>query len=105
VIVCSYPPHSVGMVRTVNELGSQIESDRGQGRLQRPAQAQLSPLLNGFINYEFWIPVPKVQFRGVADLISRYQTRGAAERVDPPGFLGSLGVCSASGTATSRGGD
>jgi branched-chain amino acid transport system substrate-binding protein len=43
-------------------------------------------LLNGFINDEFWMPVPKVQFRGVANLISRYQARAAAERVDPPGY-------------------
>jgi branched-chain amino acid transport system substrate-binding protein len=44
-------------------------------------------LLDGFfINYEFWMPVTKVQFRGVADLISRYQARAAAERVDLPGY-------------------
>jgi branched-chain amino acid transport system substrate-binding protein len=43
-------------------------------------------LLDGFINYEFWMPVPKVQLRGVADLISRYQARAVAERFDLPGY-------------------
>ena len=43
-------------------------------------------MLNGFINYEFWLPVPKMQFPGVADLISRYQAKAAAEGVDPLGY-------------------
>jgi branched-chain amino acid transport system substrate-binding protein len=49
-------------------------------------KSQLGPLLNGFINYEFWLPVPKMQFPGMADLISRYQARAAAEGVDPSGY-------------------
>jgi branched-chain amino acid transport system substrate-binding protein len=49
-------------------------------------KAQLGPLLNGFINYEFWLPVPKMQFPGMADLISRYQARAASEGVDPIGY-------------------
>jgi branched-chain amino acid transport system substrate-binding protein len=60
-------------------------------------KAQLSPLLNGFINYEFWRPVPKMQFPGVADLISR---KSRPVRI----LHSSLGVCSASGIATGRGG-
>src|ERR1700745_3675149 len=46
----------------------------------------LGPLFNGFINYEFWLPVAKMQFPGVADLISRYQARAASEGVDPLGY-------------------
>jgi branched-chain amino acid transport system substrate-binding protein len=49
-------------------------------------KTQLGPLLNGFINYEFWLPVPKLQFPGVTDLISRYQARAAVEGVDPLGY-------------------
>ena len=49
-------------------------------------KAQLGPLLNGFINYELWLPVQKMQYPGVADLISRYQTRAASEGVDPLGY-------------------
>jgi branched-chain amino acid transport system substrate-binding protein len=88
VVVCSYPPDSVGMVRAVNELSFKPKAIGGAmvGLQSTAIKAQLGPLLNGFINYEFWLPVPKMQFPGVADLISRYQARAAAEGVDPLGY-------------------
>jgi branched-chain amino acid transport system substrate-binding protein len=88
VVVCSYPPDSVGMVHAVNELGFKPKAIGGAmvGLQSTAFKAQLGPLLNGFINYEFWLPVPKMQFSGVADLISRYQSRAAAEGVDPLGY-------------------
>jgi branched-chain amino acid transport system substrate-binding protein len=88
VVVCSYPPDSVGMVRAVNELGFKPKAIGGAmvGLQSTPFKVQLGPLFNGFINYEFWLPVPKMQFPGVADLISRYQARAAAEGVDPLGY-------------------
>jgi branched-chain amino acid transport system substrate-binding protein len=88
VVVCSYPPDSVGMVRAVNELGFKPKAIGGAmvGLQSTAAKAQLGPLLNGFINYEFWLPVPKMQFPGVADLVSRYQAQAAAEGVDPLGY-------------------
>jgi branched-chain amino acid transport system substrate-binding protein len=88
VVVCSYPPDSVGMVRAVNELGFKPKAIGGAmvGLQSTAIKAQLGPLLNGFINYEFWLPVAKMQFAGVADLISRYQARAASEGVDPLGY-------------------
>ena len=88
VIVCSYPPDSVGMVRAVNELGFKPKAIGGAmvGLQSTAIKTQLGPLLNGFINYEFWLPVQKMQFPGVADLISRYQARAASEGVDPLGY-------------------
>jgi branched-chain amino acid transport system substrate-binding protein len=88
VIVCSYPPDSVGIVRAVNELGLKPKAIGGAmvGLQATAIKSQLGPLLNGFINYEFWLPVPKMQFPGMADLISRYQARAAAEGVDPSGY-------------------
>jgi branched-chain amino acid transport system substrate-binding protein len=87
-VVCSYPPDSVGIVRAVNELGFKPKAIGGAmvGLQATAIKAQLGPLLNGFINYEFWVPVPKMQFPGVVDLISRYQARAAAEGVDPLGY-------------------
>jgi branched-chain amino acid transport system substrate-binding protein len=66
----------------------QTESDpRAMVGLQSTAiRAQLGSLLNGFINYEFWLPVPKMQFPGVAELISCYQATAAAEGVNPLGY-------------------
>jgi branched-chain amino acid transport system substrate-binding protein len=88
VIVCSYPPDSVGIVRAVNELGFKPKAIGGAmvGLQATAIKSQLGPLLNGFINYEFWLPVQQMQFPGVADLISRYQARAAAEGVDPLGY-------------------
>jgi branched-chain amino acid transport system substrate-binding protein len=88
VVVCSYPPDSVGMVRAVNELGFKPKAIGGAmvGLQSTAIKTQLGPLLNGFINYEFWLPVQKMQFPGVADLISRYQARAASEGVDPLGY-------------------
>jgi branched-chain amino acid transport system substrate-binding protein len=88
VVVCSYPPDSVGMVRAVNELGFKPKAIGGAmvGLQSIAFKMQLGPLLNGLINYEFWLPVQKMQFPGVADLISRYQARAAAEGVDPLGY-------------------
>src|SRR5712691_2636072 len=64
VVVCSYPPDSVGMVRAVNEIGFKPKMiGGGMVGLQATAiKTQLGPLLNGFINYDFWLPVPKMNF-------------------------------------------
>jgi branched-chain amino acid transport system substrate-binding protein len=88
VIICSYPPDSIGIVRAVNELGFKPKAVGGAmvGLQSSAIKAQLGPLLNGIINYEFWLPVSKMQFPGVADLISRYQARAAAKGVDPLGY-------------------
>ncbi len=49
-------------------------------------KTQLGPLLNGIVNYDFWLPAPTMQFPGVADLLARYQARAASEGVDPLGY-------------------
>ena len=43
-------------------------------------------MLNGFVNYDFWLPVPKMKFPGVAR--SHQEVPGArrAEGVDPLGY-------------------
>jgi branched-chain amino acid transport system substrate-binding protein len=84
----SYPPDSVGMVRAINEIGFKPKMiGGGMVGLQATAiKTQLGPLLNGFTNYDFWLPVPKMDFPGVGDLIKRYQARAGAEGVDPLGY-------------------
>ena len=88
VVVCSYPPDSVGLVRAVNEIGYKPKAIGGAmvGLQATAIKTQLGPLLNGWINYDFWLPVPKMEFAGVADLIKRYQARAAGEGVDPLGY-------------------
>ena len=88
VVVCSYPPDSVGIVRAVNEIGFKPKMIGGGlvGLQATAIKTQLGPLLNGWTTYDFWLPVPKMDFPGVADLIKRYQARAAAEGVDPLGY-------------------
>jgi branched-chain amino acid transport system substrate-binding protein len=88
VVVCSYPPDSVGIVKAVNELGFKPKLiGGGMVGLQNTAlKTQLGPLLNGFVNYDFWLPVPKMQFPGVGELMKKYQARAGDEKVDALGY-------------------
>ncbi len=88
VVVCSYPPDSVGIVKAVNEIGFKPKQIGGAmvGLQATALKAQLGPMLNGFVNYDMWLPVPKMQFEGVNDLIKKYQARAQAEGVDALGY-------------------
>jgi branched-chain amino acid transport system substrate-binding protein len=88
VVVCSYPPDSVGMVRAVDEIGFKPKMIGGAmvGLQNTAIKTQLGPLLNGWTNYDFWLPVPKMQFPGVDELMKKYQARAAAEGVDALGY-------------------
>jgi branched-chain amino acid transport system substrate-binding protein len=47
---------------------------------------QLGPLLNGIVNYETWVPSPKALTPSVQKFLAEYQSRAAAEGVDPLGY-------------------
>ena len=88
VLICSYPLDSVGIVRAANEIGLRPKM-MGGGMVGLQAtvfKTQLGPLLNGIVNYDFWLPVPKMDFLGVSDLMKKYQARAGAEGVDPLGY-------------------
>jgi branched-chain amino acid transport system substrate-binding protein len=89
VIVCSYPPDSIGMVRAVNEIGFKPKMIGGAmvGLQSTAIKTQLGLLLNGWTNFDFWLPVPKMRFTGVDDLMRNYQARAATEGVDALGYL------------------
>jgi branched-chain amino acid transport system substrate-binding protein len=38
-------------------------------------QTQLAFVINGIVSYEYWLPVPAMNFPGVRDLITDYQRR------------------------------
>src|SRR5215468_443587 len=88
VNINSYPPDSVGMVRAINEIGFKPKMiGGGMVGLQATAiKTQLGPLLNGFVNYDFWLPIDKLNFPGVAEFLKRYQARAAAAGVDVLGY-------------------
>jgi branched-chain amino acid transport system substrate-binding protein len=88
LVICSYPLDSVGMVRAVNEIGLKPKMIGGAmvGLQATVFKTQLGPLLNGIVNYDFWLPVKTMDFPGVMDLIKKYQARAQAEGVDPLGY-------------------
>jgi branched-chain amino acid transport system substrate-binding protein len=88
VNINSYPPDSVGMVKAISEIGFKPKMLGGGmvGLQTTSIKMQLGPLLNGIVNYDFWLPVPKMNFPGVADFLTKYQARAAAEGVDPLGY-------------------
>jgi branched-chain amino acid transport system substrate-binding protein len=88
LVLCSYPPDSVGLVRSINEIGFKPKMVGGAmvGPQATALKTQLGPALNGFVNYDFWLPVPKMIFPGVEELIKKYQARAPAEGVDLLGY-------------------
>jgi branched-chain amino acid transport system substrate-binding protein len=88
VVICSYPLDSVGMVRTVNDIGLTPKMIGGAmvGLQTTPMKMLLGPLINGFINFEFWLPVPQLEFAGTRELMKKYQARAQDEHVDALGY-------------------
>jgi branched-chain amino acid transport system substrate-binding protein len=88
VIIGSYPIDSVGMVRAVNEVGFKPKMIGGAmvGLQATVFKTQLGPLLNGFVNYDFWLPLKTMEFPGVIEFIKKYQARAPGEGVDPLGY-------------------
>jgi branched-chain amino acid transport system substrate-binding protein len=88
VFVASYPLDSVGMVRAANEVGLKTKLFGGGmvGLQTTSVKQQLGPLLNGIVNYDFWIPAKTMQFPGVLDFIKKYQDKAAGAGVDPLGY-------------------
>jgi branched-chain amino acid transport system substrate-binding protein len=88
VFVASYPPDSVGMVRAANEVGLKTRYFGGGmvGLQILSIKQQLGPLLNGILDYDWFLPTEKMQFPGVMDFLKSYQARAASEGVDPLGW-------------------
>ena len=71
VYVASYPPDSAGMVRAVSEVGLKTKMlGGGMVGLQFASLLEkLGPQLNGIVNYDFWVPEPTLQFKGVDEFL------------------------------------
>lgn len=88
VYVASYPPDSAGIVRTVSEIGLDVAMLGGGmvGLQYATLMEALGPQLNGFVNYDFWVPEPTLQFPGIEAFLEKYQAVAADEGVDPLGY-------------------
>ena len=88
VFVGSYPPDSVGMVQAAAELGLKTQAfGCGMVGLQATGlKAKLGPAMNGIMNYEFWVPAPKLLTPEAQEFLKKYQAKASAEGVDPLGY-------------------
>jgi branched-chain amino acid transport system substrate-binding protein len=87
VFVASYPPDSVGMVKAANEVGLKAKMFGGGmvGLQFASIQQNLGPMLNGIVNYDFWVPEKTLNFPGVNDFLKKYQEAAKGKGVDPLG--------------------
>jgi branched-chain amino acid transport system substrate-binding protein len=88
LFICSYLNDSVGLLRAIDKVGlaPKIAGGGMIGPQNGAVKAALGPLLNGLVNYEYWLPVPKMMYPGVSEMIAEYQSRAAAEGADPLGY-------------------
>jgi branched-chain amino acid transport system substrate-binding protein len=88
VVICSYPLDSVGMVQAVNEAKFMPKMIGGGmvGLQSTVFKTKLGPALNGFMNYDFWLPAKSLMFKGTAEFMQKYQERAAKAGVDPLGY-------------------
>ena len=88
VYISSYPNDSVGIIRSVHELGLNTKIFGGNltGPQSTSIKTSLGPLLNGIITFDWWLPAPALEFPGVMDFLKQYQARAVAEGVDPLGY-------------------
>jgi branched-chain amino acid transport system substrate-binding protein len=49
-------------------------------------KAELGALLNGLVNYEYWLPVPSLINPQIQSLIATYQSRAEQAGADPLGY-------------------
>jgi branched-chain amino acid transport system substrate-binding protein len=93
VVFCSYPLSSVGLLQSATELGFKPKMIGGAmvGLQAIAFKEKLKGKLNGIVNYETWVPSPKL-LEPAGDFFKKYQARAASEGVDPLGYyLGGWG--------------
>jgi branched-chain amino acid transport system substrate-binding protein len=88
LFMCSYINDSAGLLKAVSNEGFEPKALGGAmiGPQNGAVKAELGPLLNGLINYEYWLPVTGVANAEAEALIERYQTRAKGAEADPLGY-------------------
>jgi branched-chain amino acid transport system substrate-binding protein len=88
VMVASYPPDSVGIVRAASEVGLKAKVFGGGmvGLQSTSIKVQLGPLLNGIVDYDFWLPWSKLASPESLAFLKQYQAEAPAMGVDALGY-------------------
>lgn len=85
---CSYINDSIGLVKAMNVAGLSPKLVGGAmiGPQNGVAKAELGALLNGLVNYDYWLPVPSLMNPQIQSLIATYQSRAETAGADPLGY-------------------
>jgi len=88
LFLSSYLNDSAGLLKAISAVGLEPKIVGGSmiGPQNGSIKAELGPLLNGIVNYEYWLPVPKMMFPGIAEMIAEYQSRSGDAGADPLGY-------------------
>jgi branched-chain amino acid transport system substrate-binding protein len=88
LFLCSYINDSIGLVKAMNAVGLSPKLVGGAmiGPQNGVVKAELGALLNGLVNYEYWLPVPGLVNPQIQSLIATYQSRAETAGADPLGY-------------------
>ena len=88
VLLASYPPDSVGMVRAATEtrLKTQLFGGAMVGMQYASLITQLGEKINRVVNYHFYVPSSKMNFPGIDEFLKKFQAQTKDAGVDPLGF-------------------
>jgi branched-chain amino acid transport system substrate-binding protein len=88
LFLCSYINDSIGLVKAINAAGLSPKFVGGAmiGPQNGVVKAQLGTLLNGLVNYDYWLPVPNLLNPQIQSVIATYQSRAEKAGADPLGY-------------------
>src|SRR6266853_3514323 len=88
LFLCSYINDSIGLVKAMNavRLSPKLVGGAMIGPQNGIVKAELGSLLNGLVNYEYWLPVPSLMNPQIQSLIAIYQSRAEHAGADPLGY-------------------
>lgn len=84
LFLCSYLQDSIDLVRAIHahRFRPKMVGAGMIGPQNTAVKTALGPLLNGFVNYEYWVPVARMMFPGVQEFLDTYQARAGDAGVD-----------------------
>jgi len=90
VYVMAYPNDSVGIVRSVHEIGVgpsvKLIGGAMVGLQFAPVAESLGSMLNGWVNYHLYAPEKTMDFPGVKTFLERYAKKAIEAKVDSLGY-------------------
>ena len=88
IFLCSYINDSIGLVKAMNatRLSPKLVGGAMIGPQNGVVKAKLGALLNGLVNYDYWLPVPSLMNPEIQSFMATYQSRAEKAGADPLGY-------------------